>query len=156
MQVGVSASNDNRWTAVAVSSRVQTRTYTNPFLVYKLLSIVRTRKVVSRVTVQGEEGEGSAWTHSAHCCIPRQLPMTHKNHVKSLTWLFQKKKILDNTRGTEKVLWRGRINKWRLKCATCFSCLSIDNIHHSRIIFFFLYLRTLLWHLSYCHVRTYV
>jgi len=49
MQDGVSASNDNRRTAVAASSRVQTRTYTNPFLVYKLFSIVRTREDVSCV-----------------------------------------------------------------------------------------------------------
>jgi len=49
MQDGVSASNDNPRTAVAASSRVQTCTYTNSFLVYKLFSIVTTREDVSCV-----------------------------------------------------------------------------------------------------------
>jgi len=49
MQDGVSASNDNRRTAVAESSRVQTRTYTNSFLVYKLFATVRTLEDVSCV-----------------------------------------------------------------------------------------------------------
>jgi len=96
MQDGVSASNDNWRAAVAASSRVQTRTYTNPFLVYKFFSTVRTREDISCVVgvraMEFEDTMPTAVLLANYLDLYKSCPIVYRCRMTSRRYFYRQSK----------------------------------------------------------------